>query len=235
MNIRLDSARNVGAVDGAAPQVEPPAAETPELMPGVSGLMFSGDPGAMLAALTMQTAHEEEKVSRAQRDACEKAQESAERAEIADLHAKADLMRAQAIVDGVCDFARAGMDFTSGAKTLEASSDRLEADDTSDAGKAHDLRDEANHADAAASNWKSSGEAVTGLGSVTHGAFGAEITDKDADSKAHDTAAQTFKRMADDARSDEKDAKALLTKALDFYKEYVDTKNQTVMAAIRRA
>ncbi|HEX4517457.1 MAG TPA: hypothetical protein VH054_28120 [Polyangiaceae bacterium] len=41
--------------------------------------------------------------------------------------------------------------------------------------------------------------------------------------------------MADDAHDAENDAKTLLNKALDFYKEYVDTKNQTALAATHRA
>ena len=71
--------------------------------------------------------------------------------------------------------------------------------------------------------------------SVVDGLFNGAITDKDADEKMHEASAARFKRIADDAHDNEKDAKALLNKALDFYKEYVDTKNQTAMAAMHRA
>jgi len=64
---------------------------------------------------------------------------------------------------------------------------------------------------------------------------GAARRNKDASAKVHDTSAQFFKQVADDAHDTERDAKALLDKAIEFYKEYSDTKSQTMMAAIHRA
>lgn len=244
MDIRFDSASVVGVVGDSpavASKTQPSVTETPDLLPGVNALMCSGDPGAMLAALTMQTAHEQQKVARAQRDNCEQAQEKAEQAEIADLRSKADLQRAQGIADGICDFAQAGMDFASGVEKLDATSDDLNANnkDGKDNPKgtldSNNVRDTAAHEEARANAWKSGSEGMGGVKSILHGAFDGEITDKDTDSKQHDIAAQAFKKMADDAHDTENDAKQLLNKALDFYKEYVDTKNQTVMAAIHRA
>lgn len=244
MDIRFDTAKgilSVGDTSNVSQPASTPTQDTPDLMPGVNQLMCSGDPGAIMAALTMQTAHDQEQVSRTQRDQAERAQEGAERAEIADLHAKADLMRAQGIADGVCEIAQAGMDFASGVKGLDATSDKLKADNMDKdlhpkgTNESNELRDAGNHAECAANGWKSGGEAMGGVKSIVHGFFDAEITNKDADSKEHDMQAQAFKQMADDAHDAENDAKSLLDKALDFYKEYVDTKNQTTMAAIHRA
>jgi ABC-type transporter MlaC component len=67
------------------------------------------------------------------------------------------------------------------------------------------------------------------------GLFNGAITDKDADAKVQDAAAQTFKQIADDAHDSERDAQATIDKAVDFYKEYVDTKAQAAMAAVHRA
>ncbi len=208
----------------------------PDILPGVSQLACSGDPGAMLAALTMQSAHEQDETARAQRDEATKAEVTADNAEIQDMHDKADMQRAQGIVDGACDVADAGMEMAQGAKTLDATNDRIQADDPGTTkAQAQSLRRDAASSDAAATGWKSGVEAMNGLKSILHGEFDAEITDKDADAKQQDISAQTFKQMADDAHDDEKDAKDLLNKALDFYKEYTDTKNQTTLAASHRA
>ena len=269
MNNQFDPTHQTIGIDASLPASSDSAAtaiETPELMPGVGTLMVSGDPGAMLAALTMQTAHNEEKVSRAQRDASARAQENAEAAEIKDLREKADLTRIQGIVGGAIQLAQAGMQFGASMKSLTADNLKQDAADaTADAkneraemsiqskglndGQQAEMEGYAkqcdDHASAltreadgvqATANWYSGGAGLAGATkTLADGLFNGAITDKDTDSKQHEMAAQAFKKIADDAHDDENDAKQLLNKALDFYKEYVDTKNQTVMAAIHRA
>ncbi len=195
----------------------------------------------MLAALTMQSAHDQDETARAQRDQAMKAEVAADNAEIQDMHEKADLQRVQGVVDGVCDFAQAGTDVAQGASTLQATEDRIAADN--DDGGSHPkgtadsngLRTAAAKDDATASEFKAGGEALNGVKSIVHGALDGAMTDKDADAKAHDASAQMFKQIADDAHSNENDAKDLLNKALDFYKEYTETRNQTLLAASHRA
>ncbi len=226
----------------------------PELMPGVQPLLVSGDPGAMLAALTMQTAHDEAKVSRQQRQSAEQAQINSEAAEVQDLHDKATLQRVQGVVDGVleiakgaCDFGAGMSDASSARETADAGADRHDAaqgakDKSLDADKVDSLNKSADALDtkaaaskADASKWSGAGSAIGAAKSMADGFLQAAITDKDADEKMHEASADAFKRIADDAHDDEKDAHDLLNKALDFYKEYVDTKNQTAMAATHRA
>ncbi len=261
MDIRFDSAKSISAVETssvAPPSSNAPPADPPDLLPGTNELMFSGDPGAVLAALTMQTAHNEEKVSRAQRDACERAQEHAEAAEIKDLHEKADLTRIQGLVGGALQIGQAAASFGSSMRGLaadnlndassEASNDakaeqaKIESpgdEMDSCAQRSHDdaiaFKSESHSAQQTASYYKAAGDLAGATKTMSDALFSGAITDKDTDSKAHDIAAQAFKKMADDAHDTENDAKALLNKALDFYKEYVDTKNQTAMAAIHRA
>jgi len=223
-----------------------PATDAPDVLPGVS-------------ALTMTTAHDEEQVSRQQRDEAMTAQEKADAAAIQDLHDKANLQRIQGVVDGACDFAQAGTDLAQGAEQLGSTIDRMhastirsEASYADDQAKAQqtsvpsDVRDantesanaldqQSAHESAAAESWKAEGELIGGGKQIADGLFQGAITDKDADEKTHEASADAFKQIADDAHDDEKDAKDLMNKALDFYKEYVDTKNQTAMAAIHRA
>jgi hypothetical protein len=255
MTIRFDTSVSKAVDLTASTQVATAtAADAPAapVMPEANELLFSGDPGAMLAALTMVTAKNEEKVSRQGRDEALDAQEKSERAEIQDLHDKANLQRAQGFFDGamqigkgLCDMG-AGFDEASEAgQSGQAAADEadikqngsLYSPDRVDAlqSSANELHQgaAASHADAA--GCKGAGSAFSAGQSIGDGLFQGAITDKDADEKAHEASGDTFKRIADDAHDSENDAKQLMTKALDFYKEYVDTKNQTVMAALRRA
>lgn len=227
------------------------ATNTPDVLPAVNELMCSGDPGAVLAALTMTTARDEARASRQQRDAAMAAQDKAQAAEIQDLRDQANLQRAQGVFDGVmqigegaCDFA-GGMNglASAGAKADAANEEHLiqggyaQSDEQKAAmeGYAESRQQDALGYDKAATEDKAGATAFGASRSVGDGVFGGALTDKQADAKADEASADTFKQIAADARDDEKDAKDLLNKALDFYKEYVDTKNQTAMAAIHRA
>jgi len=183
----------------------------PTLMPAVNQLIDSGDPGAMLAALVMKSGDEQRKVAREQRDQAMKAEDTADNAEIQDMHDKADLQRAQGIVDGSLQIAQGVTTIGAGCSEASGASKRTTAE------------------------WNGAGAAFGAGKSVADGFFSGAITDKDADAKQADVSANSFKQMADDAHDSEKDATDLMNKALDFYKEYVDTKAQTMMAAIHRA
>jgi len=191
-----------------------------DVMPGIAPLVANGDPGAMLAALTTQNAHDQAEVARKQREQADDAQTNAEAAEVQDLHDKASLQRTQGIVDGALQIVGGALEFGSG---MEKAS---EVTDTG-AAKASDERWET-RLGAGATACKAGQSAVDGL-------FQGAITDKDADEKMHEASADTYKRIADDAQDDEKDAKDVMSKAIDFYKEYVEAKHQTTMAAIQRA
>jgi len=228
-------------------------------MPELNQLACSGDPGAMLAALTMQAAKSEREVSRAQRDNAEKMQEADEAKEIQDLHDKADLVRIQGFVDGFTQIGSAALNLGSGLADAHAAGDQANAEDVQnklDAEKAGMTPNEVQDhqvgfqqqqtqitnlkQDAASckadSSWQRFGAEGLGAGQkVADGLFQGAITDKDTDAKVHDMAAQAAKRMVDDARSDEGDAKQLMEKALEFYKEYSETRAQTMMAATHRA
>jgi hypothetical protein len=204
----------------ASPSNTTPSAAPESLMPDVDQLGCSGDPGAMVAALAMTTAKDERKVARAERDQALDAQDKAEAAEIQDLHDKADLQRAQGVVSGLLQAAQGVCDTVAGVYEAHEATDK-DAQLQKDRTVKNDL--------------KGVGGAF-GVGkTMSDGVFNGNITDKDADSKAHGVAADTFKRIADDAHDSDTDAKALLDKALDFYKEYQDTLHQTTMAAIHRA
>ncbi len=254
MQINQSNQTNVNtATDGGSPPTPtPPTTVTPPVMPEIAQLQCSGDMGAMVAALTMQSGVEQRNAARAQRDAAMQAREKADAAEVQDMHDKAHLQRAQGIVDGTLQIAQGATDLGAGAYSAHAANEQAQA--TSDAA---DLKEngssylddhkaalkssvDALNKGAATSQlhatWcKAGGSALGAARSISDGLFSAAMTDNDASAKAHEASAQAFKQMADDAHDTEHDAKALIDKALDFYKEYTDTKNQVAMAAIHRA
>ncbi len=192
----------------------------PSLMPNIAKMICTGDPGAMFAALTMQTAKSESDTSRKMRDAALSAQAKADDAAVQDIHDKANLQRWQGVVDGALQIGEGVCDVGMGIN---------EAKQVTDTGA-----DQKN--DKLRAAWLGGGSTFSKAAqSIAHGVFQGAISDKDADEKMHEASSATFKRIADDAHDNENDAKALLNKAIDFYKEYVDTKNQTAMAAIHRA
>lgn len=205
--------------DSSVPPTRVAPGTDQSLMPDVQ-LVGSGDPGAMLAALVVESGKTQGDVARQTRHAAEHAQVAAESAEIQDMHDKADLQREQGIIDGALQIAQGVGEFAKGMN---------EASATVDGGAAKQADEER------ATCWGAGAAGLKGAQSVVDGVFNGNITDKDADEKVHEASADACKQIAADAHDDEKDAKDLMNKALDFYKEYVDAKNQTTMAAIHRA
>ncbi len=223
-----------------------------ELLPPVQQLACSGDPGAMVAALAVQSSKTQRDIARAERNDALKAQGQAETAEIQDMRDKANLQRAQGIVSGALQMAQGACDLASGLNDVKAAQQQAEADRTAADLKTNGSSDTPEQRNALQAKldslntaigtsktnaaWDRAAGAGFGAGkSVADGLFSGAITDKDADAKVHDVAAQSFKQIADDAHDTEKDAQATIDKAIDFYKEYVDTKAQAAMAAVHRA
>ncbi len=226
--------------------------EAPGLMPELDTMVCGGDPGAMLAALTMKAAHNESEVARQQRDSAERAQESAEAAEVKDLRCKADLMRIQGVLDGALQIGQGLCQLGAGLESTHAAAEKQEAaNETADlkengAYYSDGLRDDqqasikalddgSNHSEARSTELKSGADFAGAAEKIGDGLFQGAITDKDTDAKVHDTQAEAFKRMVEDARDDQKDAKELMQKAMEFYKEYNETRAQTMLAATHRA
>jgi hypothetical protein len=175
----------------------------------------------MVAALAVQSSNTQREIARSQRDNALQAQAHAQAAEIQDMRTKANMQRAQGIVDGTLQIGQGVCDLASGINDAKA---LTQTDKTAAA------------ASKVTAAWDRAGATALGAGrSIVDGLFNGAITDKDADAKVQDAAAQTFKQIADDAHDSERDAQATIDKAVDFYKEYVDTKAQAAMAAVHRA
>lgn len=206
-----------------APQAIP-VGDAPPMLPGTHDLMCSGDAGAMIAALAVESGRSQKKAALEQRRNAEATETAEQNAQIQALRDKADLVRIQGVVDGAMTLGEGLLDF---GKDMNAAS----AEGAKSEGR---LGDQAS-ADARAARYGGGAKLVKATGQVVDGLFKGAIADKDTDAQVHEQLATRAKRAVEDATGDYEDAKKLMEKALDFYKEYTGAKNGAVSAAIHRA
>lgn len=211
MDIRAPQAQvlvPIIAGDVAAPGA-PPGDSLP-LLPGSKELMSSGDAGSMIAALCVEMGRNQKKAAMENRRNAEATEDAEQGAQIQALRDKADLVRVQGVVDGALKLAEGACSFASSMKSAD--------------GKAK-----------AAAVYKGGAEVLDASTKVVDGFFKGATIDLDTDATVHEQLATRAKRAVDDAMGEVDDAKKLIEKALDFYKEYTGAKNGAVSAAIHRA
>ncbi len=238
---------NFSPLPSTAPQAEP-LGPTPDILPGTQSLMVSGDAGAMIAALAVESGRSQKKAALEQRHNAEANEASEQSAQIQALREKADLVRVQGFVDGAMTLGTAALDFASSMSSISAESDKnaskgigSELGDQSPMNRAagatqvalFDAR--AKRESTSAAGFKAGSDFNKGAQGIVDGLFKGAIADKDTDAEVHSQLATRAKRAVEDATGDYEDAKKLLEKALDFYKEYTGAKNGAVSAAIHRA
>lgn len=210
----------------------------PPILPGSQDLMASGDAGAMIAALAMETGRAQKKAAMDNRRAAEAVEDAQQGEQIEALRDKADLMRVQGFVDAAFTVAEGAMSFGSemnGAASMEhdGRAKELGADGLHFAEGGENISAGRTKGEGA---WCKGGADFAKAGqSIADGLFKGAIADKDTDAQVHEQLATRAKRAVDDAMGEVDDAKKLMEKALDFYKEYTGAKNGAVSAAIHRA
>jgi hypothetical protein len=173
----------------------------------VTQLAMTGDPGAMVAALVVETAKDEKDVSRHVEQAESTIQENEERSQVAEMHQKANDMRTQALVTGAIGAGAAGLSMASAGCNFQGTAQRA-----FDAG----------------SKFMSAGQ-----GAVS-GEFGAANEDADANVAMHEHNASDAGRAASQAYDNGRDAQKLLDSAIDFFREYSSSAEQAKLAAVHR-
>jgi hypothetical protein len=174
----------------------------------VAEIAFSGDPGAMVAALVVKSAKGERDVARQTQDAEERIQDREEEEQVQAMHDKASMLREQAIASGVCEMA-------SGAASLTAATYSPQSRE--------------------ARGWEAGGRLAKAYGDITDNLGRAAAADQDATIAAHEHAAGHARRAVDEATDDVKDARKLLETAIEFYREYSSAQDQAKAAAIHRS
>lgn len=191
---------------GQTPVAGPPGGSL--LPPPMAQLANSGDLGAQIAALLLEAGYEQKKSGRETRAVAEKAQAAADNAQLDAMEREAGKKLVAGIISGGTTVISGGLQFTAGAiKANENKSNML----------------------------LGAGKGVEGLGKIGATIFehDAEMASKDA--KAAEQASDRQKRGIEDARDTVKEAKELINRALDYYKEYLTAKNDSMKASLLRA
>jgi hypothetical protein len=168
-------------------------------------LALTGDAGAMIAALLLKASHQARVSARETKKAAMEAQDAAEKSALDEKRAAAEQKLYGGLVAGGCTIASGGLTIAGGCG---AATDGI-----------------MNGAAKAAEGSGQSFSALAGFWAAKH---------ENAASQAEHVAAQA-KRHVESAADDEKDARDLMNKVLDFYKEYSQAKLDSQKAALLRA
>jgi len=185
-------------------------------------LLASGDPGAEMAAMAVETGTAERKTASETRRAYEAEEASEDQQQVDAMHQKAKDIESEGWLDAAGMIGQGVLDATGGAVGLA-----MLGSDSSQAGMAE-------------ANDVSSIFHAAGLGA--HGIATGFATEKRA-AEANDDAnaalckanADRAKEAAEDMHDAEKDAADYVKAGLDFYRDYVSTDAQTQAAALHRA
>jgi hypothetical protein len=185
--------------------IQPSQSGTATYNPGP--LVDSGDLGAELAAVEIQTGDTERSAEHAQRSLDEVAEEQADEAQVQQMHDEASSMRTEAWVNGGIGVveAVAGFGFQPSPTGTPTT-------------------------------WGAASTAVTtGAEKLADGLFSASQHDDEANAAGDKAAADRYASDAKDASDAANDATSFVSNALDFARSYVATEAQTQAAALHRA
>ena len=186
--------------DFAASSVDVPGSILPD------PLAMSGDPGAELAALAVQSGEEQQTVAQAGRDVEEKIEVSEDNQQVADMRQKADDMRSAGVVEGVGMMAEGGASV--GAAFVPTK---------------------------IGLGLQGGGKLANGGATVGKTMFQAAEANDDADAASAKSASDQAKGAADDLHDAKRAGGDLISAARDFYREYTSAQASASSAALHRA
>jgi hypothetical protein len=169
--------------------------------------MGSGDVGAELAALAVQSGEAQRRTSQDIRDALEDSVESQENQQIDAMRAKARDTFASSFIEGAGIAASGACDFGAAFSTCDATK----------------------------SEWTASGKLAQGFAKMGSAFYAQNSVNDDADATSDASAADRAKRAIQDTNDAYKDAGDYVSAAINFYREYVAAQGQTTNAALHRA
>jgi hypothetical protein len=189
--------------DGTTPAVEPETA----LPDPLAALALSGDPGAELAALAVQSGEQQENVARAARDNQIELEIHEDALQVDAMHEKAHDILASGIWEGVGTATEGAFGVLAAVAPSSRAGDAVKA-----------------------------GGKVANGGALIVSTFSkaAEVTD-DATAAAAKSASDQARGAADDLADAKKSGADLISAALDFYREYTSAQAAANTAALHRA
>jgi hypothetical protein len=190
---------------------------------------MTGDPGAMVAALAVQTGQSEEDVSRNVNQTEANIQYTQEQAEISDMREKAQDLLTQGIAEGGIDAGSSALSIA-GAASPSSTTTTTTTTPTTTGTQATAVTTTTGHGPLLGAIGKGVGAGSDAVKGVFNGAnenADANITQHDANAKAAGTAASA-------AYDSMRDGQKLLDAATDFFKEYSAAEQQAKAAALFR-
>lgn len=205
--------------------------------PQLQSLANGPDLGAAIAAMVMMTAKESKKAARTARDAAYASMEAAQRDQLAHMREEAEAKFIGGMASGIATVGSGALSIGGGMSDAAAATHQAEVDRMNKVGEGASRTEEFARQNAAGTaSWLNGGSTgLQGAGKITETAesFSAEHSGEAA--KGDEMRADAAKRSAEAARDDIDDAKDVLKKAMDFYKEYTTAKNDAQKAAFLRA
>jgi hypothetical protein len=184
-------------------------------------LLASGDPGAEMAALAVETGTTQRTVSSEARQAYEAEEASEDQKQVDAMRQKAQDIETEGWIEAAGMAAQGALDAAGGIEGL-----KMLGDDPSQLGiaKANDV----------SSIFRGAGLGAQAVATpFAAGARAAQAND-DADAALHRANADQAKAAAEDMHDAQKDASDHVKSALDFYRDYVSTEAQTQAAALHK-
>jgi hypothetical protein len=199
----------------------------------ITQLQASGDPGAELAAMAVQSGETQRKGANEARDAYERAEASEDQQEVDAMRQKADDIRSEAWIEGAGMVLQGGLELGGSCEAL----DTLSNVPSSSVGPTDQPRVQVMLATANAETgaFRGAGGVANGVATVMAAGSKAAQANDDASAAQHRGNADLAKAAADDMHDASKDAGDFVKAALDFYNGYVSSEAQTRAAALHRA
>jgi hypothetical protein len=220
----------VNAVDtGETAAAAECGAPSPLLPDPALALTMTGDPGAMVAALAVETGQSEKDVSRKINQTEANVQYTQEQAEVSDMRNKAQDLLTQGIAEGGIDAGSAALSIA-GAASPTTTTTTTTTTPTTTGTQATAVTTTTGHGPLLGAIGKGVGagsDALKGVFNSANENADANITQHDANAKAAGTAASA-------AYDSMRDGQKLLDAATDFFKEYSAAEQQAKAAALFR-
>ena len=209
----MNGIQSTSGVTAFAMEGTPSASAIGEILPDpIETLALSGDPGAELAALSVESGEQQQKVSQTARDTEAQIEARSDQQEVTAMRQKADDIRIGGCVEGIgmmaeggCDLAAAGDVTADGRPTPAANAD------------------------------KAQGTIFKATSMIGGAVFKGAEADHDADAAAAKAASDQARSAADDMHDAKKAGGDLISAALDFYREYTSSQASARSSAIHRA
>jgi hypothetical protein len=188
----------------------------------ITQLESSGDPGAELAALAVQSGEAQRTGADAARDAYETAEASEDQQEVDAMRQKADDIRSEAWTEGAGMVLQGGLELGGSCEAI---------DDMGSAPKQAMLT----RANTEMGVFRGAGNVASGVANVLATGSKAAQANDDAAAALQRGNADQAKAAAEDMHDASKDASDFVKAALDFYNGYVSSEAQTRAAALHKA